>query len=432
MHQPFDSVLLLAYGAPERMEDVRPFLDNVLRGLPVPKERYEVVVHHYELIGGKSPLNELTDRQARGLRSALRDEGLDLGVYVGMRFARPYIFTAIRDMVRDGRRRAVAIVLAPYRSEPSWEKYREAVAEVLDAADPGVAPGVEWVEPWYDHPLFAEAQADRVRQALESLTAERRHAARLLFTAHSIPTAVAERCPYRSQIEATCRNVAEALGGHGWELAWQSRSGNPRTPWLEPDVNARLGGLKSEGVRDVVLCPIGFISDHVEVMYDLDLEAAQTCRGLGLGMARAGTVNDHPAFLRALADLVKRKVAERGEPAGGANGRSSRPCHVREDMATFTAAMPPVGRPAGRSRRGVATSREDHGGGSGRERPGGHRRGRARGPGGGAPDRHARFERSAAGRAGRPRRKGPRRGGRLDRPRGRVRARRRGRLVHHE
>ena len=146
------------------MEDVRPFLDNVLRGLPVPRERYEAVVHHYELIGGKSPLNELTRRQAEGLRGALRDDGFDLGVYVGMRFAKPYVFTAIRDMVRDGRRRVVAIVLAPYRSEPSWEKYREAVAEVLDAVDPATAPEIAWVEPWFDHPGFAEAQADRVRE----------------------------------------------------------------------------------------------------------------------------------------------------------------------------------------------------------------------------------------------------------------------------
>jgi ferrochelatase len=306
---PFDSVLLLAYGAPERMEDVRPFLDNVLRGLPVPKERYEAVVHHYELIGGKSPLNELTRRQADGLRRALREDGLEMPVSVGMRFAKPYIFTAIRDLIRDGRRRTIAIVLAPYRSEPSWEKYQEAVAEVLVAADPGAAPAIEWVEPWFDHPLFAEAQADHVRKALETLPDDRLDAAKIVFTAHSIPTAVAERCPYVSQIETACRNVAERLGGRPWELDWQSRSGNPRTPWLEPDVNARLHELKAEGVRDVVLCPIGFISDHVEVMYDLDLEAAETCREIGLGMARAGTVNDHPAFLRALADLVRRKVA---------------------------------------------------------------------------------------------------------------------------
>ncbi|HEV3162866.1 MAG TPA: ferrochelatase [Isosphaeraceae bacterium] len=305
---PYDSVLLMGYGGPESMAEVRPFLDNVLRGLPVPRERYEAVVHHYEQIGGRSPLNELTDRQARALRELLKADGPELPVYVGMRFARPHMFTAIRDMIGANRRRAMGIVLAPYRSEPSFEKYQEAVAEVLSAAGPERAPRVDFVDPWYDHPLFAAAQADQVREALESLPESRRSSARLVFTAHSIPTAVADRCPYVSQIETACRNVALELGHASWQLAWQSRSGNPRTPWLEPDVNEALRSLKESGATDVVLCPIGFISDHVEVLYDLDLEAAATCRNLGLPMVRAGTVNDHPIFIRALADLVRSKV----------------------------------------------------------------------------------------------------------------------------
>lgn len=310
MDLPYDSVLLMAYGAPERMEDVRPFLDNVLRGLPVPKERYETVVHHYEVIGGKSPLNELTARQADGLRALLEAEGRPMPVYVGMRFAKPYMFTAIRDMIRDGRRRAIGIILAPYRSEPSFEKYQETVQEVLDAAGPGVAPVVDFVEPWFDSPLFAEAQADQIRAALDEIPADRRDRAELIFTAHSIPLRVANKCPYVSQIEAACRAVAGRLGGRPWQLAWQSRSGNPRDPWLEPDVNEILPRLKEAGATDVVLCPIGFISDHVEVMYDLDLEAAQNCRDLGLNMARAATVNDHPTFIRALGELVRSKAGE--------------------------------------------------------------------------------------------------------------------------
>lgn len=304
----YDSVLLMAYGAPEKMEDVRPFLDNILRGLPVPKERYEAVVHHYELIGGKSPLNELTARQAQGLRNWIDERGLDLGVYVGMRFAAPYMFSAIGAMVRDGRRRAVGIILAPYRSDPSFEKYVETVQEVLDSTGAGETLRIDFVEPWFDHPLFAEAQADEVRRALDQVPEARRAATPILFTAHSIPVATADRCPYVSQIETACRNVAQFLNGNDWSLVWQSRSGNPRTPWLEPDVNTKLKVLKDEGVTDVVLCPIGFISDHVEVMYDLDIEAAQTCRELGLNMVRAGTVNDHPTFIRALGDLVVRTI----------------------------------------------------------------------------------------------------------------------------
>lgn len=316
MDIPYDCVLLMAYGAPEKMEEVRPFLDNVLRGLPVPRERYEAVVHHYELIGGKSPLNELTARQARALRDRLQAEGYDWPVYVGMRFAKPFLFTAIRDMIRDGRRRAVGIILAPYRSEPSFERYQEAVREVLGAAGPDEAPRVEFVAPWFDHPLFAAAQADRVRRALEAIPDGRRARARLIFTAHSIPLALAGRCPYVAQIETACGDVADRLGGRPWQLAWQSRSGDPRTPWLEPDVNAVLPELKGEGTTDVVLCPIGFISDHVEVLYDLDLEAAQTCRDLGLNLVRAGTVNDHPTFIRALADLVlsRARSIETGVP----------------------------------------------------------------------------------------------------------------------
>jgi protoporphyrin/coproporphyrin ferrochelatase len=311
MDIPYDSVLLMAYGGPATMADVRPFLDNVLRGLPVPRERYEAVVHHYERIGGRSPLNELTARQADGLRALLEADGPALPVYVGMRFARPFLYTAIRDMIRAGRRRAVGIILAPYRSEPSFEKYQEAVQEILDAAGPGHAPRVDFVEPWFDHPLFAAAQADQVRRALAQIAEPRRATARLVFTAHSIPTALAERCPYVAQIETACRHVARDLGDRPWQLAWQSRSGSPRTPWLEPDVNAVLPTLKEQGATDVVLCPIGFISDHVEVLYDLDLEAAQTCRDLGLTLVRAQSVNDHPVFIRALADLVRRAVAEK-------------------------------------------------------------------------------------------------------------------------
>jgi ferrochelatase len=304
----YDSVLLMGYGGPERMDEVRPFLNNVLRGLPVPKERYETVVHHYELIGGKSPLNELTRAQAEGLRQGLIAAGIDIPVYIGMRFAKPYFFTAIREMIAAGDRRAVGLILSPYRSEPSFEKYIETLDEVLNIADPDLAPKIDVVDPWFDHPLFAEAQADQIRKALDQIPESRRDGALLIFTAHSIPTAIADRCPYVAQIETACQNTCSNLGGRGWRLAWQSRSGNPRTPWLEPDVNAILPELKAQGATDIVLCPIGFISDHVEVMYDLDLEAAQTCRNLGLNMVRALSVNDHPVFIQALVDLVRRRV----------------------------------------------------------------------------------------------------------------------------
>lgn len=301
----------MAYGAPECMDDVRPFLDNVLRGLPVPKERYEAVVHHYELIGGKSPLNELTDRQAVGLRGELKKQAIDLPVFVGMRFYKPYMFTALRAMKDAGCRRAIGIILSPYQSMPSWEKYMETIQEILDLGYAGEVPEVDFIRPWFDHPLFAKSQAAQVKSAIDQFPAEAQPKVRIVFTAHSIPTAVAARCPYVSQIEHACKAVAEELGGIDWILVWQSRSGDPKTPWLEPDVNDYLSNLKEkEGVENVVVCPIGFISDHVEVMYDLDLEAKATCEQAGIRMVRAETVNDHPIFIEALTDIIKTRIAK--------------------------------------------------------------------------------------------------------------------------
>lgn len=304
----YDCVFLMAYGAPEKMEDVRPFLDNVLRGLPVPKERYEAVVHHYELLGGRSPLNELTDRQAEGLRAELKRQKIDMPVFVGMRFYKPYMFTALRAMKEQGYRRALGIIMSPYQSMPSWEKYQETIQEVLDLGYPDEVPDVDFIRPWFDHPLFAKSQAAQVKAALEKVPAERRAKTKVVFTAHSIPTRVAAMCPYAQQIEHACKAVAEELGLSDWTLAWQSRSGDPKTPWLEPDVNDYLPGLKEAGYQDAVLCPIGFISDHVEVMYDLDLEAKATCERIGLNMVRAETVNDHPIFIEALADIVRTRI----------------------------------------------------------------------------------------------------------------------------
>jgi ferrochelatase len=296
------------------MEDVRPFLNNVLRGLPVPKERYEAVVHHYEAIGGRSPLNELTDRQAVGLRSELANRGVELPVFVGMRFYKPYMFTALRAMKEQGCRRAIGIILSPYQSIPSWEKYQETIQEVLDLGFSDEVPEVDFVLPWFDHPKFAKSQAAQLASALAQVPAERLASTKVVFTAHSIPTAVAARCPYAQQIEHACKAVAQELGLQNWSLAWQSRSGDPKTPWLEPDVNEYLKSVKTEGVTDVVLCPIGFISDHVEVMYDLDLEAKATCAEAGLNMVRAETVNDHPIFVEALADMVQARIARDSKP----------------------------------------------------------------------------------------------------------------------
>jgi ferrochelatase len=305
---PFDAVLLVAFGGPERPEDIRPFLDEVLRGRPVPRERYEEVVHHYERIGGRSPLNELTFRQARGLADLLAAEGPRLPVYVGMRNWAPWIADTLAAMARDGVRRAVTVLLAAHRTEASWERYQAALDDGrarLGAA----APALDFSGRWFDHRGFVAANVARIREAYAGMPAD----AALVFTAHSIPRAMAEASPYVGELETSCRLVAAELG-RPYTLAYQSRSGSPRDPWLEPDVNDHLRDLAARGIRHVVVSPIGFVCDHVEVLYDLDVDARATAASLGLGFARAATANDHPVFLRMLADVVRARVAAAGPP----------------------------------------------------------------------------------------------------------------------
>jgi ferrochelatase len=301
---PPDAVLLVAFGGPERPEDVRPFLANVLRGRRVRPERVEEVVHHYEVIGGRSPLNELTFRQARKLEAALAAGGMPLPVHVGMRNWAPYLPDTLARMAGAGVRRAVGLILAPHASEASRERYVDEV--VTSCAALGArAPAIRWAGPWFTHPLFVTAMADSVVAALVTLPADRRAEAPLVFTAHSIPVAMAERGPYVAELTASARAVAERLGRSRWQVAYQSRSGDPREPWLEPDVNGALRALAAAGARDAVVVPIGFVCDHVEVLYDLDVEARATAAGLGMGFVRAGTVNDHPVFIHMLAEVVR-------------------------------------------------------------------------------------------------------------------------------
>jgi ferrochelatase len=297
----FDAVLLIAFGGPERPEDIRPFLDEVLRGRPVPRARYEEVVHHYELIGGRSPLNELTFRQARGLEAALAADGPRLPVYVGMRCWHPTIAETVAAMHRDGVRRALAIVLAPHRAEASWQRYRDAVGAACAAIGEG-APDVAYAGRWFDHPDFVATMVSRVEEALASLPSP--PDAALVFTAHSIPCAMAESARYVRELETSCRLVAARLG-RPFTLAYQSRSGSPAEAWLEPDVNEVLRTLAAGGTTGVVVAPVGFVCDHVEVLYDLDVEARATAASAGIAFARAATANDHPRFIRMLADVAR-------------------------------------------------------------------------------------------------------------------------------
>ena len=313
MSGPFDAVLLVAFGGPQGPADVRPFLENVLRGRRVSPERIEEVAHHYERFGGVSPLTELTNRQAEALEAALEGRGVRLPVHVGMRNWHPLLPDTLTRMSSAGVRRAIGVLAAAQRSYSGCLQYKENVrdarAAIVGAGHAGI--DIVYVGDWHEHPGFIDANADNVRQAIARLPADRRGRARVIFTAHSIPLAMAKAYPYEAQLLAAATSIAErVLADAGenadldWSLVYQSRSGRPGDPWLEPDVCDYLRAEAAHGLDTVVLCPVGFLCDHVEVLYDLDVEAAAVSRELGMTMVRADAVNTHPRFIDALADAV--------------------------------------------------------------------------------------------------------------------------------
>ena len=326
MSHVFDAVLIIAFGGPQGPGDIRPFLENVLRGRRVAPGRIDEVAHHYELFNGLSPLTELTMRQADGLRQTLRDSGMPLPVYVGMRNWHPFLSDTLAAMSRDGVRQAVGIIAAAHRSYSSCTQYRENVADARRAlAVHGLRDvKVSYVPDWHDHPSFIAANAEHVVEAMRGLPEAFRPNARLIFTAHSIPLSMAERYPYREQFEETARRVAAEVARLAPEApprlphacVYQSRSGRPEDPWLEPDVCDYLRVQKAEGLAAAVLAPVGFVCDHIEVLYDLDVEAADVCRQIELPMVRAQAVNDSPRFIEMLADVTRQTCRryEKGRP----------------------------------------------------------------------------------------------------------------------
>ena len=307
---PFDAVLLISFGGPQGPDDIRPFLANVLRGRPVSPARVEEVARHYERFGGVSPLTELTRRQAAGLRRRLERDGPALPVYVGMRNWHPFLADTLREMAHAGVGHAVGFILAAHRSYSSCEQYRRNVtAARREIATEGVGDvGVTYVGDWHTHAGFIGACAARANTARQTLPKTLRDRARLVFTAHSIPISMAEDGRYQYQLLESARLIASRLGVADWALAFQSRSGRPQDPWLEPDICDYLRAERQGGLEAVVVCPLGFVADHVEVLYDLDHEAAAVCDELGITMRRAAAVNDDPQFLDLLADLVRATV----------------------------------------------------------------------------------------------------------------------------
>ena len=310
MPSPFDAVLLISFGGPQGVDDIRPFLANVLRGRRVAPERVEEVAHHYELFNGVSPITAITKRQAAGLAARLAAAGHPLPVYVGMRNWHPFLADTFRGMRAAGVRRAVGFIAAAQHSYSSCEQYREnVIAARTELRADGDDIDVTYVGSWFDHPLFVGANAAHVREALQKLPEAVRSSARLVCTAHSIPVSMADRSRYREQLEETARLVARDAGMSDWALVYQSRSGRPQDPWLEPDVCHYLRGEREKGLAAAIVAPIGFVCDHIEVLYDLDTEAAQVCAAIGLPMARAEAVNDDPMFLDMMADVVLKTVS---------------------------------------------------------------------------------------------------------------------------
>jgi protoporphyrin/coproporphyrin ferrochelatase len=311
--QPFDAVLVIAFGGPHAPADIRPFLANVLRGRRVAPGRVEEVAHHYERVGGRSPITELTNKQAEGLARRLATAGAPLPVFVGMRNWHPYLTDVLAEMSRAGVRRVLGFIAAAHRSYSSCTQYRENVADARAALlREGLADvEVTYVPDWYTHPNFIEANAERVQAAAAGLDPAVRARAQLIFTAHSIPVSMAEKYPYREQYEESARLVAaqvwlqpDTTGQTSHATVYQSRSGRPEDPWLGPDITDYLREARAAGLGAAILSPLGFLCDHVEVLYDLDIEAAEVARDIGLPLVRAQAVNDHPLFLDLMADVV--------------------------------------------------------------------------------------------------------------------------------
>ena len=307
----YDALIVISFGGPEGMNDVIPFLENVLRGKNVPRERMLAVAKHYELFGGVSPINAQNRQLIGSLQREFAANGPHLPIYFGNRNWHPLLPDTLSQMRDDGVRKALAFVTSAYSSYSSCRQYLENI-EAARANVPG-APQVDKIRAFYNHPEFIRANVEQIEAALAELAETRREDIHLVFTAHSIPQAMSASCDYASQLQEAARLIYFELGDgkpglSGYSLAYQSRSGSPAQPWLEPDICDHLKTLKTAGVAVVIVAPIGFVSDHIEVLYDLDHEAQEVAKQLGINMRRARTAGSHPAFVKMIRELVLERM----------------------------------------------------------------------------------------------------------------------------
>jgi ferrochelatase len=327
----YDALCLLSFGGPNGPADVMPFLRTVTAGRNVPDARLAVVAEQYEQFGGRSPINEQNLALIDALRADFDAHGIDLPIYFGNRNWEPYLPDTITQMQTDGVQNALVLATSAFSSYSGCRQYREDLARASEAVGDG-APALDKLRLYYNHPGFVDAVVARIGEVHQP-------GARLVFTAHSIPNSMSQWCEYESQLNEIAALVADRVGAE-WDLAFQSRSGPPHIPWLEPDINDHLKSLAEAGVTDVTLMPLGFVSDHMEVQFDLDLQASKTAKDLGIDMRRAPTVGTHPSFVTGLRQLVEEKISDGPVLWVGDAGPWPDPCPVGHCLAPKGAAPP--------------------------------------------------------------------------------------------
>ena len=338
----YDALIVVSFGGPESREDVIPFLENVLRGKNVPRERMLAVAEHYYHFEGKSPINQQTRELMDALKSELAQHGPNLPVYWGNRNWHPMLVDTLRQMKQDGVRRALAFITSAYSSYSGCRQYREDISRAQAEVGEG-APQIDKLRVFFNHPGFIDATEERLREALDQIPSSARDHVQLVYVAHSIPVSMASTSDYVVQLEEVRRLVSSRMGISNDVLVYQSRSGAPGQPWLEPDILDHLRTVKEKNLASaVVLAPISFISDHMEVLYDLDIEAQQLCDSLALPMARAKTVGVHPKFVGMIRELILERTDGAARKALGTLG-------ARPDVCLETCCPAPQrpGRPQG-------------------------------------------------------------------------------------
>jgi ferrochelatase len=304
----YDALLVVSFGGPDRPDEVIPFLENVLRGRNVPRERMLEVAEHYFQSGGRSPINEQNRQLVAAIQRELAENGLPLPVYWGNRNWHPLLPDTLWRMAADGVRRTLAFVTSAFSSYSGCRQYREDIVRAQQEVGSG-APWIDKLRVFFNHPGFIEPMIELTRAALEQVPSERRNNAALIFTAHSIPQSMADGSRYEAQLSEACRLVSAGVARRDSRLVYQSRSGPPQQRWLEPDICDFLRqGQAGSPAGDVVVVPIGFISDHLEVVYDLDTEVKHLCESLGINLIRAATVGTHPRFVRMIRELVEERM----------------------------------------------------------------------------------------------------------------------------